>query len=90
MDITFLKNEQKELVIEFDTADLTMPDLIASVLLENDDVAFAGVAKDHPETGKPKLTLKTTKKKAADVLEKSLESIEERFAALKTELGKKK
>ena len=90
MDITFLKNEQKELVIEFDTLDLTMPDLIASVLLENDDVEFAGVAKDHPETGKPRLTLKTTKKKAADALEKSLLDIGERFSDLKSEFGKKK
>jgi DNA-directed RNA polymerase subunit L len=90
MDIKVLKSETKELVIEFDTSDLTMPDLLAAVLLENDDVEFAGVAKDHPETGKPVLTVKTGEKKAVEVVEKALGQIGERATGIKAGLAKKK
>jgi DNA-directed RNA polymerase subunit L len=88
LKIKVLKEESKELEIEFDTKDLTIPDLIASELLKNDDVDFAGVAKDHPETGNAVLVLKS-KKKAKDVLLKAIESLDEQFAELKTQVSKK-
>lgn len=90
MKIKVLKDEGKELEIEFDTKDMTIPDLMAAELLENDDVDFAGVSKDHPETGKPVLKVKTSKKKAADVVLKSLENIEENFTKLKSAVSKSK
>ena len=90
MKINVLKNESNELKIEFETGDLTIPDLIANQLLENDDVAFAGVAKDHPEVGKPVLTLKTNKKKAAAAFEKALEEIDENITQLKSQISGKK
>ena len=89
MKINVIKNESNEMTIEFDTPDLTIPDLIASELLKNDDVEFAGVAKSHPEVGKPTLVIKTNKKKAKDALAKALDQIEEMAAELKSQLGKK-
>jgi DNA-directed RNA polymerase subunit L len=88
LKIKVLKDESKELTIEFETKDTTIPDLIVSELLDNDDVDFAGVAKDHPETGNAVLTLKS-KKKAKDVLLKAIESLDEQFASLKTQVSKK-
>jgi DNA-directed RNA polymerase subunit L len=90
MKISVTKNEPKELVIEFETTDLTLPDLIASELLKNPDVEFAGVSKDHPEIGKPKLVLKTSKKKAVEVLGKSIGNLEEVFTEIKSEVMKKR
>ena len=89
MELQIIKNENKELTIEFQSGDLTMPDLIASELLNNPDVEFAGVKKDHPEVGKPILVVKTNKKKAMEAVEKALENIDEQFAEIKKALNKK-
>ncbi|MCL5092886.1 MAG: hypothetical protein M1128_00235 [Candidatus Marsarchaeota archaeon] len=89
MELQIIKNENKELMIEFQSGDLTMPDLIASELLNNSDVEFAGVTKDHPEVGKPVLVVKTNKKKAMEAVEKALENIDEQFAEIKKALNKK-
>jgi DNA-directed RNA polymerase subunit L len=84
MKISIIKDESNELIIDFDTEDLTIPDLIASQLQQNPDVEFAGVGKDHPEVGKPRLVIKTGKKKAKDALQKALEELDETFAELKS------
>ena len=89
MEMNVIKNESKELVIEFVTKDLTIPDLIVSELLQNSDVEFASVEKDHPEVGNPRLVVKTCKKKASDALEKALENIDENFSDIKKRLSKK-
>lgn len=90
MKINILKNESNELVIEFENPDLTLPDLIANELQQNDDVEFAGVGKDHPEVGKPTLTIKTGKKKAKDVLVKALDELDETITELKGSISSKK
>ncbi|MGD0510801.1 MAG: RpoL/Rpb11 RNA polymerase subunit family protein [Candidatus Micrarchaeaceae archaeon] len=89
MKIKVLKDESKELVIEFDTRDLTIPDLIASELLNEDDTEFAGVSKDHPETGNAVLVLRS-KKTAKTELLKAITRVDEKFAELKTQLSSKK
>lgn len=89
MEIKVIKDETKELHIEFQTNDLTIPDLIANELLNNEDVEFAGVSKDHPETGKPLLVIKS-KKKAKDDLLKALKKIDENFENLKSQFSSKK
>ncbi len=61
MKLNLIKDEDKELIIEFDTSDFTIPDLIADELLEDSNIEFAGVSKDHPETGKPILVIKGKK-----------------------------
>ncbi|MCL5101930.1 MAG: hypothetical protein M1544_01035 [Candidatus Marsarchaeota archaeon] len=87
--INVVKNESKELILEFEDGDTTIPDLIAAELLKNDDVSFTGVTKDHPETGKPQLVIKTEKKKAADALNKALENLDEWISEVKKGINAK-
>ncbi len=87
--INVIKNESKELILEFENGDTTIPDLIAAELADESDVIFTGVTKDHPETGKPRLVIKTNKKKASDVLEKALESIDEQISEIKKGINAK-
>lgn len=89
MKINVKRDEGKELDIEFETSDLTIPDLLASELLTSDSVEFAGVSKDHPETGKPLLVIKSKRSAKSDLL-KAIESIDANFAELKGQLSKKK
>lgn len=86
MKIKVLKDESNELILEFETTDFTIPDLIASKLQENDDVEFAGVSKEHPEVGRVRLVIKTEKKKAKDVLLKSIEQLDETITELKSSI----
>jgi DNA-directed RNA polymerase subunit L len=89
MKINIKKDEGKELDIEFEAPDLTVPDMIAKELLTNDSVEFAGVLKDHPEVGKPLLVIKSKKSPKSDLL-KALSSIDENFADLKSQISKAK
>ncbi len=90
MDIKVLKNESKELMIEFGDGDLTFPDLLAHELMGDPDVAFAGVTKDHPEVGKPVLVIKTGKKSASSALGSAMERIGENVKELKAGVSKKR
>jgi DNA-directed RNA polymerase subunit L len=89
LKIKVLKDESKELMIEFETKDLTIPDLIANELVNEDDTEFAGVSKDHPETGNAVLVLKSKKQAKAELL-KAIGRLDEQFADLKTQLGSSK
>ncbi|MDE1871302.1 MAG: hypothetical protein KGI06_03615 [Candidatus Micrarchaeota archaeon] len=89
MKIKVLKDESKELMIEFDTKDLTIPDLIANALVNEDDTEFAGVSKDHPETGNAVLVLKS-KKTAKTELLKAIGRLDEQFADLKSQISSSK
>ncbi len=89
MKITIVKDESNELIIDFDTSDFTIPDLIASQLQQNDDVSFAGVAKEHPEVGRPRLVIKTGKGKAKTALEKALKQLDETISELKSSIPAK-
>ncbi len=88
MKMNILKDESKELEIEFETSDLTIPDLLAAELQKNPDVSFAGVIKEHPNVGYPRLVVKSTKKKAGDILEKALEGLSDEFSKLKDSIKK--
>jgi DNA-directed RNA polymerase subunit L len=89
MELDIIKDEGKEMVIEFNTSDFTLPDLIASVLNKDKDVSFAGAYKDHPEIGKPRLVVKTEKKKPKEALAKALKEIEGELSDLKEKVSKK-
>ncbi len=90
MDIKVLKNESKELEIEFQSKDMTLPDLLAHELMTDSDVSFAGVAKSHPEVGRPVLTIKTSKKSASGALEDAISRIKDNMKDLKAGMSKKK
>ncbi len=90
MKVTLIKNESKELVLEFEDMDVTIPDMLANKLTRNNDVLFAGILQEHPQVKKPTLVLKTEKKKAMDVLEKEIDALEEVFSSFKSDLSKSK
>ncbi len=82
MKLNLIKNEDKELAIEFDTSDFTIPDLLADELLDDPNVEFAGVSKDHPETGKPILVVRGKKNPKASLMA-AIEELEKSFGELK-------
>jgi DNA-directed RNA polymerase subunit L len=82
MKLNLIKEEDKELVIEFDTSDFTIPDLLADELLEDSNVEFAGVSKDHPETGKPVLVIKGKKNPKTSLMD-AIERLDKSFGELK-------
>ncbi len=90
MEVELIRNESKEAILEFSEADLTIPELLASRLLQQDDIEFAGIAQNHPETGRPRLVVKTEKHKAVDALCRAIEDIDGDLNELKTELSRKK
>jgi DNA-directed RNA polymerase subunit L len=89
MKTNVLKNEGKELILEFEGTDSTIAEMLASQLLTEADVSFAGVSRDHPQTGKPTLVIKTSKKKPADALQSAIEALEESFTELMKGIPKK-
>lgn len=89
MKLKVLKDEGKELIVEFDTKDFTIPDLISGELLAEENVEFAGVSKDHPETGKVVLVVKSKRSPKSELL-KAIGRLDDSFAELKTQLSKKK
>ena len=89
MKTNVLKNEGKELILEFEGTDSTIAEMLASQLLTESDVSFAGVSRDHPQTGKPTLVIKTSKKKPADALQSAIEALEESFTELMKGIPKK-
>jgi DNA-directed RNA polymerase subunit L len=89
MKTNVLKNEGKELVLEFEGTDSTIAEMLASQLLTESDVSFAGVSRDHPQTGKPTLVIKTSKKKPADVLQSAIEELEGSFSEMMKSIPKK-
>lgn len=89
MKMSVVKNEGNELIVDFETSDYTIPDLIASQLQQNDDVEFAGVAKEHPEVGRPRLVIRTNKKNPRAALEKALKQLDETISELKASIPAK-
>ncbi len=90
MDVKILKDESKELMIEFESGDLTLPDLLAHELMNDSDVSFAGVSKEHPEVGKPILVIKTSKKSASAALTGAIGRVKDNIKELSAGLSKKK
>lgn len=88
MKINLIRNESKELAIEFETTEFTIPDLLADELLEDPNVEFAGASKDHPETGKPVLVIRGKKDPRASLLA-AIGRIDDNLAKLKSQIPKK-
>ncbi len=79
MKLNIVQDEQKELIVEFDSSvDRGIPELIKSKLLNDKSVTFAGVVKEHPERGSTKLIVKSTKN-AKPLIVKAVEELEEEF-----------
>ncbi|MEM0149566.1 MAG: RpoL/Rpb11 RNA polymerase subunit family protein [Candidatus Micrarchaeaceae archaeon] len=89
MAIKIIKDEGKEIWLEFESGDTTVPDLIAASLIDRSNIEFAGVRKDHPEVGKPVLVVKA-KRNAKDELQKALSELGDSFKDLESQLSKSK
>ncbi|MCL4373428.1 MAG: hypothetical protein M1360_00270 [Candidatus Marsarchaeota archaeon] len=87
MDIKVVKNEGNEVWLEFQSGDLTVPDFIAGALLDRSSIEFAGVRKDHPETGKPVLVVKA-KRNAKDELLKALDELDDELKDIGAQVSK--
>jgi DNA-directed RNA polymerase subunit L len=82
MKLNIVQDDQKELIIEFDSSiDRGIPELIKSKLLYDKSVSFAGVVKEHPERGNTRLIIKSSKNAKSLVL-KAVEELEDEFKEL--------
>ncbi|MDE1823893.1 MAG: hypothetical protein KGI00_01110 [Candidatus Micrarchaeota archaeon] len=88
MKLNFIEDEAKSLTIEFEGFDRGIPDLIKDRLLESKDVDFAGVVKEHPELGNPRLVVKA-EKNARHLVLKAIEEVQEEFKELASQVPKK-
>jgi DNA-directed RNA polymerase subunit L len=88
MKLNLIEDEKESLVIEFEGVDRGIPDLIKSKLLDNKDVNFASVVKEHFEVSKPRLVVKSEKNAKTLVL-KAIEDLEDELKELQSQVPKK-
>ncbi|MEM1586712.1 MAG: DNA-directed RNA polymerase subunit L [Candidatus Bathyarchaeia archaeon] len=86
MQLRVLERKTNEVVIEIDVEGHTLCNLLESVLLEDEDVEFAGYTIPHPLVGKPILRVRTKgNKDPKEALKEALIKILERGRALRKE-----
>jgi DNA-directed RNA polymerase subunit L len=88
MKLNFLEDDPKSIVVEFVDADRSVPEMIKSKLIDNKDVEFVGVVKEHPDIPRPKLIVKSTKNARTLVL-KAVEELQDDIKDLSSSLPKK-
>ena len=86
--VNVIEDESKSFVAELVGADRSLAELIKEKLSGNKDVEFSSVEKDHPETGDPRLIVKSSKN-AKGLVAKAVEELEEELKALEKEIPKK-
>lgn len=88
MELNFIEDEAKSIVIEFVDADRSIPEMVKSKLIDSKDVDFVGVVKEHPEINRPKLIVKSGKNARSLVL-KAVEELQDDIKDLASSLPKK-
>ncbi len=88
MKLNLIEDEKESLIVEFEDVDRGIPDLIKGKLLENKDVSFASVVKEHFEVSKPRLVVKSEKNAKTLVL-KAIEDLEDELKELQSQVPKK-
>ncbi|MDE1851765.1 MAG: hypothetical protein KGH69_03705 [Candidatus Micrarchaeota archaeon] len=88
MKLNFIEDEAKSLTIEFEGFDRGIPDMIKEKLLESKEVDFAGVIKEHPELGNPRLVVKS-EKNARNLVLKAVEEVQEELKEIASQVPKK-
>ncbi len=86
--VNIIEDESKSFVAELIGADRSVAELIKEKLGENKDVEFSSVEKDHPETGDPRLIVKSSKN-AKGLALKAIEAAEEELKEIAGEIPKK-
>ncbi len=82
MEIKVIKSEDNYLEIEVVGEDISFANAIREIAIQDEDVEFASCTLSHPETGQPKIILRTKKKDPQKVLAaaaKELASEAEKF-----------
>ncbi len=87
MKLNVIESEAKSVIIEFEDADRGIAQLIKDKIIENKDIDFAGVVKEHPEVAMPKLVVKGDKAKS--VVLKAIEEIQDELKAIAAQVPKK-
>lgn len=86
MQLRVLERKPNEIVVEIDGEGHTLCNLLESVLLEDEDVEFAGYTIPHPLVGKPILRVRTKgNKEPKEALRGALIKIIERGRDLRKE-----
>jgi DNA-directed RNA polymerase subunit L len=88
MKVNIIEDDAKSFIAEFEGIDRGIAELIKEKLSENKDVEFASVEKDHPQTGVPRLVVKSSKSAKGQVV-KAIEALEEEIKDLASEIPKK-
>lgn len=86
--LNIIEDESKSFVAELVGADRSLADAIKEKLTESKDVEFSSVEKDHPETGDPRLIVKSSKN-AKGLVVKAIESLEDEIKEMAGEIPKK-
>ncbi|MGC8538827.1 MAG: RpoL/Rpb11 RNA polymerase subunit family protein [Candidatus Micrarchaeia archaeon] len=87
MQVKVIEDTKDSLILEIEGADRSAAELVKEKLLENDNVKFAAVVKEHPEVGNPKLVIKGERLKQA--LSKAVGEAEDEVKELESKLQKK-
>ena len=88
MELSFIEDEPKSVIVEFVGMDRSIPEMVKSKLIANKDVDFVGVVKEHPEIERPKLIVKSDKN-ARTLVAKAVEELEDDIKELSASLPKK-
>lgn len=88
MKLNFVEDSGKSLIVEFIDVDRSVAELIKSKLIDNKDVEFVGVVREHPDIDISKLIVKSNKN-AKTLVEKALDDIQDDMKELAANLPKK-
>jgi DNA-directed RNA polymerase subunit L len=88
MELKIIEDEPKSMILEFKDADRGIAELIKDRLTANKDVDFAGVIKEHPEIGMPRLVVKASR--ARSLVIKAVEEVQEEIKEMASQLPKAK
>jgi DNA-directed RNA polymerase subunit L len=88
MKLNITEDGKKGATVEFIDVDKGIADLIKAKLMQNKDVDFVGVVKEHFEVSNPKLVIKTDKN-ARTLILKAAEELEDELKELSAQVPKK-
>ncbi len=88
MKLNIIEEEPKNFIVEFIDADRGIPELVREKLAEKKDVEYAGVVKEHPEVGNPKLIIKS-RRNAKQLFVKALKEVEDDIEEIISQMPKK-
>lgn len=89
VELNIIEDEPKSMIIEFMDSDRAVAELIKDKLMGNASVEYAGVVKEHPDIGHPRLVVKSSKSARSLVL-KALEEVQDDIKDLTSQLPKQK